>query len=96
MSMSKHCTQKICLPINNDLWYKGTYNLITWEIAYPYYKIPSSPTLDIYFYYQENYQYYHTVNFTNININDGYMLFILMIVFFQIIMKLIKNENTWL
>lgn len=72
MSISKHCTQKICSPINNDLWYKDTYNLVTWEIAYPYYRIPSSPTLNIYFYYQENYQYYHVLNFSNININDGY------------------------
>lgn len=72
MSISKHCTQNICSPKNKDLWYKDTYNLITWEIAYPYYKIPSSPTLSIYFYYQENYQYYHTFNYTNININDGF------------------------
>lgn len=62
----------ICLPKNNDVWYKGTYNLITWSIMYPYYNIPKSPTLSIYFYYQENYQYHHTLNFTNININDGY------------------------
>lgn len=77
MQISKYCkpnitTQSICSPLSNDLWYKGTYNLITWEIAYPYYRIPKSPTLNIYFYYQEHYQYYHTVNFTNININDGY------------------------
>lgn len=72
MSISKHCTQNICSPKNNDLWYKDTYNLITWEIAYPYYKIPSSPTLSIYFYYQENYQYYHIFNYSNININDGF------------------------
>lgn len=72
MSISKHCTQNICSPKNKELWYKDTYNLITWEIAYPYYKIPSSPTLSIYFYYQENYKYYHAFNYTNININDGF------------------------
>lgn len=64
--------QGICLPQNNDIWYKNTYNLITWSLSYQYYRKPESPTLNIYFYYQENYQYYHTVNFTNININDGY------------------------
>lgn len=65
-------TQGICLPQNNDLWYKGSYNLITWSLLYTPYRKPESPTLDIYFYYQENYKYYHTINFTNININDGY------------------------
>jgi hypothetical protein len=57
---------------NGDIWYNRTYNLITWSLAYPYYRKPESPTLNIYFYYQENYQYHHILNFTNININDGY------------------------
>jgi hypothetical protein len=67
---SQDYSQPVCTPNNKTIWYSNTYNLATWEVSntlYFYYD-----KLNIYFYYRKNYQFFKTVNFTNIGINQGY------------------------
>ena len=77
--------QSICSPSDNDVWYKSSYNLLTWEIANPIYQ--SEYSLNIFFYYYKNYHYYQTISFKMLMLMMDTRLFILMIVFFRILMK---------
>lgn len=62
----------ICCPKNNMIWNYNSYDLITWDIMYPAYGNYS--LIDIYFYYKKDYQYFHIMNFTNINKGVGYYI----------------------
>lgn len=63
-------SQPVCTPNNNTIWYINTWNFVTWDITNILYF--NYDKLSLYFYYQENYKFYKTVNFTNIGSNDGY------------------------
>lgn len=63
----------ICCPQENTIWKYNTYNLLVWSIMYPPYSNDS--LIDIYFYYKENYQYYHIINLTDVNVGFGYHVF---------------------
>lgn len=62
--------QPICLPNENTTWYLGTKNFVTWYIFNPIYNPYES--LNLYFYYEKDYFYYQTINFTNIGTNRGF------------------------
>lgn len=62
--------QPICSPNENSTWYSGTKNLVTWYIFNSIYNLYDS--LDLYFYYEKDYFYYKTINFTNIGANRGF------------------------
>lgn len=71
MSNKTSCTSKsVCMPSKETIWYSNSYNLVTWQILYSGYIYYD--TLDFYFYYEENYKYFISSNFTNIKVNNGY------------------------
>lgn len=63
--------QPVCLPNNSTIWYKNTWNIVNWDLTgllYIRYE-----RLSLYFYYQENYNFYETLSFKNINRGNGYV-----------------------
>lgn len=66
----KIANQPVCLPTNETIWYKNTWNFVSWDIKSPYYIKYNK--LNLYFYYQENYKFYKTVSFNNIGANNGF------------------------
>jgi hypothetical protein len=68
--IQKDYSQPVCFPNSKSIWYNGTYNLISWDITNGLYF--SYDKLNLFFYYRKNYQFFKTVNFTNIGASDGY------------------------
>lgn len=62
--------QPVCLPNNETVWYQNTWNLVTWELTGLLYI--NYEHLNLYFYYQKNYNFYKTLDFKNINKGNGY------------------------
>lgn len=67
-SISKN-DQPICSPNENSTWYSGT-NLVTWYIYNSIYL--EYDILNLYFYYEKDFNYYQIINFTNIETNRGF------------------------
>lgn len=62
--------QPICSPDENSTWYSGSTNLVTWYIYNSIYL--DYGRLNLYFYYEKDFNYYQIINFTNIGTNRGF------------------------
>ncbi|EPB83304.1 hypothetical protein HMPREF1544_09950 [Mucor circinelloides 1006PhL] len=62
-------TDTICSPKAGDVWKNGTWYPITWNTMYPSYV--SSPALDIYIYFVQNYQNILIKKISDINTSKG-------------------------
>jgi hypothetical protein len=82
----------ICYPTKKSTWYLGTNDLIKWFVYDPIYHNNYS-SLSLYFYYRKNYQYYQTVNFTNIGIDRSFYPLFIDNSFFPI--NCTENELRW-
>lgn len=87
----KYTNQPICNPNINTTWYQGNNKLITWSIYSPLYS--NYKSLNLYFYYRKNYQYFSTINFTNIGINKGYYSILIDYNWFPT--NCTENDITW-